>query len=317
MSTSACSNTAVERWPELRYDEWKDTLATLHLWSQIAGKIRLRQESFINHWWHVTFYVTQHGLTTSMMPYSGGRTFGIDFDFIEHRLRIVDCDGRRAEFALEPMSVAAFYDRTMRALNELDIHVKINTIPNEIAEAIPFERDTVHASYDKRYVERFWRALLQADRLCKKFRAGFIGKSSPVHFFWGAFDLAVTRFSGRVAPPHPGGFPNIPDWAMREAYSHEVQSVGFWPGGNGAEAMFYSYAYPAPPAFSQAAVRPDAAAWYAPLGEFILPYEAVRTAADPDAAVLDFFNSTYEAAAETGHWDRAALERASMPRDRR
>jgi hypothetical protein len=301
---------AVDRWPELRYDEWKDTLATVHLWSQIVGKIRLRQESFINHWWHVTLYVTQHGLTTSMMPYEGGRSFSIDFDFVQHALLIADCDGQRAAFDLEPMSVAVFYDRVMSALRELGIHVKINMLPNEVAQAIRFDRDTVHASYDKRYVERFWRALLQADRLCKQFRSGFTGKSSPVHFFWGAFDLAVTRFSGRTAPAHPGGFPNMPDSAMREAYSHEVQSVGFWPGGNGMEAAFYSYAYPSPPSFAQARVRPGDAAWNEQLREFVLFYDAVRRSPDPDRAVLDFFNSTYEAAAEAAGWDRAALERS-------
>jgi hypothetical protein len=300
---------AAERWPVLRYDEWKDTLATVHLWSQIIGKIRLRQEFFMNHWWHVSLYVAERGLTTSMMPYRDQRFFSIDFDFVDHALRIADCDGRRAEFALEPMTVAAFYEKTMRALGDLDIHVRITMMPNEIADALPFDLDTVHASYDRVYVERFWHALLQANRLCKAFRSSFIGKVSPVHFFWGAFDLAVTRFSGRIAPPHPGGYPNMPDWVMREAYSHEVQSVGFWPGGSGWEASFYSYAYPSPAAFSQASVKPDAAAWNAQLGEFLLPYEAVRTSDDPDRAVLDFFNSTYAAVANLAQWDRTALEK--------
>jgi hypothetical protein len=299
---------SAERWPALRYDDWKDTLATIHLWSQIIGKIRLRQEAFVNHWWHVTLYVTHCGLTTSIMPYRDHRAFSIDFDFINHALRIADDDGRRAQFALEPMTVAVFYERTMRALADLDIHVKINKMPNEIADAVPFDRDIVHASYDRAYVERFWQALLQANRVCKEFRSSFIGKVSPVHFFWGAFDLAVTRFSGRVAPPHPGGFPNIPDWVMREAYSHEVQSVGFWPGGFGGEASFYSYAYPSLSAFSQAAVKPSEARWSPQLGEFLLPYESVRTSDDPDRAVLDFFNSTYEAAADLAQWDRQALE---------
>lgn len=298
-----------ERWPILRYDEWKDTLDTLHLWSQVVGKIRLQQEFFLNHWWHVTLYVTQRGLTTSMMPYRNGRSFSIDFDFVHDKLLIRECDGGRAEFALQPMSVAAFYERTMTALADLDIYVKINTKPNEMTDATPLDRDTVHASYDKGYVERFWRALLQADRLCKAFRSRFIGKSSPVHFFWGGFDLAETRFSGRLAPPHPGGIPNMPDWATREAYSHEVQSVGFWPGGYGLEAMFYSYAYPTPDAFSQAKVLPEQATWNTQLREFLLPYDAVRNAPDPDRAVLDFFSSTYEAAANLLRWDRASLER--------
>jgi len=298
-----------ERWPKLVYAEWKDTLATLHLWTQIAGKIRLKLESFVNHWWHVTLYVTQRGLTTSMMPYRNGRSFSIDFDFVGHRLHIADCDGAKAEFALEPMTVADFYRRMMEALAGLDIFVKIDGKPNEIADAVPFAQDTVHGSYDRAYVERFWRALLQADRLCKVFRSGFVGKASPVHFFWGSFDLAATRFSGRTAPQHPGGFPNMPDWATREAYSHEEQSVGFWPGGFGLEAAFYSYAYPTPPALGDARILPAQAAWNAQLNEFLLPYDAARNAPDPDRAVLDFFESTYAAAAGLLKWDRAALER--------
>jgi hypothetical protein len=248
-----------------------------------------------------------------MMPYQQGRAFEIEFDFIRHVLQVTDCNGPHVEFALEPMTVASFYNRTMRALDQLDLSVKISMMPNEIADAVPFDRDTEHQSYDREYVDRFYRALLQADRLCKAFRSSFIGKASPVHFFWGGFDLAVTRFSGRTAPPHPGGFPNMPDWAMQEAYSHEVQSVGFWLGGPSMEAAFYSYAYPTPQAFSQSPVRPAAATWNAQLGEFLLPYESVRTAPDPDAAVLDFFNSTYDAAATLARWDRAALERAANP----
>jgi len=299
----------IDRWPVLRYEQWKDTLATLHLWTQIVGKIRLRQEPLVNHWWNVTLYVTPRGLTTSAMPYTGGRSFSIDFDFLDHTLTADDCDGRVARFALEPMSVAAFYGRTMEALHDIDVTVRINGKPNEIADAIPFAQDTVHAAYDRDYAQRFWRALWQADRLCKVFRAPFLGKASPVHFFWGSFDLAVTRFSGRVAPPHPGGIPNLPDWVTREAYSHEEQSVGFWPGGNGAEAIFYAYAYPAPDKFAQAAVRPAAALWSEQLREFVLPYEAVRTSDDPDRDVLSFFQSTYDAAADLASWDRKALER--------
>ncbi len=299
----------MEPWPELRYDEWKDTLQTLHLWTQIVGKIRMRQEPPVNHSWSVALYVTPRGLGTSAMQYEGSRWFSIDFDFVEHELRISGCDGERAGFALEPMTVADFYGRLFAQLARLGIVVPIRTMPNEIADAIPFDRDTVHASYDRAYVTRFLHALLQADRLCKIFRAGFIGKASPVHFFWGSFDLATTRFSGRAAPPHPGGIPNMPDRVTRDAYSHEEHSVGFWPGGYGLEAAFYAYAYPEPDGFAQTRVLPDAALWNNTLREFMLPYDAARTSADPDRAVLDFFTSTYEAAAALAKWDRAALER--------
>lgn len=300
---------APDRWPALRYDEWKDTLATLHLWTQIVGKIRLKQEPMQNHWWNVTFYLTPRGLTTSAMPYAGGRTFAIDFDFIGGELIVDGCDGERKAIPLEAVSVAEFYDRLMRTLAGIDIHVQIVKTPNEIANAVRFDRDTQHAAYDRVYAERVWRILLQADRLCKIFRSSFIGKASPVHFFWGSFDLAYTRFSGRAAPPHPGGFPNMPDSATREAYSHEEFSVGFWPGGYGMEALFYAYAYPQPAGFAHAAVAPQSASWNDALAEFVLPYEAVRTSADPDAAVLSFFETTYAAAADLGKWDREALER--------
>ena len=298
----------MDRWPALEYDEWKDTLATLHLWTQIVGKIRLKLEPLVNHWWNVALYVTPLGLTTAAMPYSGGRRLSIDFDFLGSRLQLRGCDGERGGFTLEPMSVAEFYRRVMDELRALDFDVRIDTMPNEIADAVRFDEDTVHASYDKAYVERFFRALLQADRLCKDFRAPFLGKASPVHFFWGSFDLAVTRFSGRLAPPHPGGIPNLPDWVTREAYSREEQSVGFWPGGPGIEASFYAYAYPEPPGFAQANVAPPGY-WTDRLREFLLPYESVRTSTDPDRTVLDFFNSTYEAAANLAKWDRASLER--------
>ncbi|MGA8796683.1 MAG: DUF5996 family protein [Candidatus Cybelea sp.] len=298
----------MDRWPALEYDEWKDTLATLHLWTQIVGKIRLKLEPLVNHWWNVALYVTPLGLTTAAMPYSGGRRLSIDFDFLGSRLQLRGCDGERGGFTLEPMSVAEFYRRVMDGLRALDFDVRINTMPNEIADAVRFDEDTVHASYDTAYVERFFRALLQADRLCKAFRAPFFGKASPVHFFWGSFDLAVTRFSGRLAPPHPGGIPNLPDWVTREAYSREEQSVGFWPGGPGIEASFYAYAYPEPPGFAQANVAPPGY-WTDRLREFLLPYESVRTSTDPDRTVLDFFNSTYEAAANLAKWDRASLER--------
>lgn len=299
----------VERWPLLHYEEWKDTLATLHLWTQVVGKIRLRLAPMVNHWWNVTLYVTPRGLTTSAMPYPVGRSLAIDFDFLDHALRVVDCDGRCVEFPLVPMTVAEFYGRTMQALHDLDLDVKIDPIANEVPEEIHLDRDVSHASYDKAYVERFWRALLQADRLCNVFRSSFAGKASPVHFFWGSFDLAFTRFSGRPAPPHPGGIPHLPDWITREAYSHEVQSVGFWPGGPGAEAVFYAYAYPMPDGFASAQVRPPAASWSDQMREFLLPYESVRTSPDPDAEVLAFFESVYEAAANLAKWDRAALER--------
>jgi hypothetical protein len=295
------------RWPALPIDEWQDTRRTLHLWSQVVGKIRLEQEPFLNHWWHVTLYVTARGLTTSMMPYRDGRTFSIDFDFVDDRLVIAECDGRRVEFKLEPMTVADFNKRVMDELRELGISVKIHTLANEIPQTIHLDRDVTPRAYDRAYAERFWRALLQVDRVCKIFRAEFLGKASPVHFFWGSFDLAVTRFSGRVAPPHPGGFPHMPDWATREGYSHEEQSVGFWPGGDGAEAIFYAYAYPEPKSFPQAHVVPSGASWNAQLKEFVLPYETVRTSSDPDAALLDFFRSTYEAGARLAGWDPALV----------
>jgi Family of unknown function (DUF5996) len=306
---SAKLRVPTDRWPVLRYETWKDTQATLHLWTQIVGKIRLRQEPLVNHWWNVALYVTPRGLTTSAMPYAGGRFFGITFDFVNHALAIKGCDGEKGGFALAPMSVAEFYRRVMDELDALDFRVKIYAKPNEVPDPIPFAQDTVHASYDKAAVERFFQALLQADRLCKIFRSRFIGKASPVHFFWGSFDLAETRFSGRVAPPHPGGFPNMPDWVTREAYSHEEHSVGFWPGGSGMEPLFYAYAYPQPAGFEQARIAPAQASWLDGLREFALPYEAVRTSTDPDGAVLDFFQTTYDAAAGLAHWDRSTLER--------
>jgi len=296
----------MERWPELSPAAWSDTQATLHLWTQIVGKIRLKLEPMANHWWNVTLYVTARGLSTSPMPY-GERSIAIDFDFIDHELRVTGCDGERAGFALEPMTVATFYARTMEALRSIGVTVTIYAKPNEIVDRIPFETDTTHASYDREAVERFWRVLLQVDRLSKQFRAEFLGKSSPSHFFWGSFDLATTRFSGRVAPPHPGGFPNMPDWATREAYSHEEHSVGFWPGAPGIEPVFYAYFYPEPAGFAQAAVRPEFASWNTQLNEFTMPYAAVRSSSDPDRAVLDFFESTYAAGASLAGWDPALL----------
>lgn len=305
----------MDRWPPLRYDEWTDTLQTVQLWTQIVGKIRLQLEFLVNHWWNVTLYVTPRGLTTSAMAYRDICTFSIDFDFVCRRLCIEDDRGNRRSFSLEPMPVAEFYRRLMRELESLGIEVRINKKPNEVTNPIPFDRDTIHNSYDGSYVERFFKALLQADRLCKRFRSSFVGKASPVHFFWGSFDLATTRFSGRSAPPHPGGIPNLPDWATREAYSHEEFSVGFWPGGPGIEAAFYAYAYPEPVGFGEAKILPSAAAWNTALREFILPYDAVRRSSDPDRGVLEFFTSAYEAAADLAGWDRTALERrAGVPR---
>lgn len=297
-----------EYWPSLPFDAWKDTCATLHMWTQMAGKIRLVQAPWVNHSWHVALYLTARGLTTSPIPY-GMRTFQIDFDFIDHRLSIETSDGRARTMALAPRPVADFYRELFSHLAELGLDVKIHTRPCEVADAIPFEEDHVHAHYDAEYANRFWRALAQADRVFKEFRARFIGKCSPVHFFWGSFDLAVTRFSGRTAPPHPGGIPNLPDWVGREAYSHEVSSCGFWPGGEALPyPVFYSYAYPEPAGFSAASLRPDAAAYNTSFREFVLPYDDVRLSASPDAVLLEFLQSSYEAAADLGKWDRPALE---------
>jgi hypothetical protein len=296
-------------WPPLPFDAWRDTWATLHLWSQVVGKVRLVQSPWTNHSWHVPLYGTPRGLTTSAMPH-GVRSFAIDFDFIAHELRIETSDGDTRRIPLRPQSVAEFHAAVMAALEALGVPVRIRTMPTEIPEAIPFEQDDTHAAYDRDAAARFWRALLQADRVLRVFRARFVGKCSPVHFFWGSFDLAVTRFSGRPAPAHPGGVPHMPDWVAREAYSHEVSSVGFWPGTPAfPEAAFYAYGYPEPQGFRTAAVVPAAARFESGLGEFVLPYEAVRTSADPDATVLAFAQSTYEAVAIAGKWDRAALER--------
>jgi uncharacterized protein DUF5996 len=298
-----------QAWPSLPLEAWSDTCATLHLWTQIVGKIRLAQSPWINHSWHVTLYVTARGLTTSPIPY-GTRTFQIDFDFIDHRVVVQSSDGGVAGVALQPQSVAAFYRRLMEEMAKLDLRVDIQKRPNEVADPIRFDRDEAHRAYDREYAKRFWRVLVQADRIFKTFRARFIGKCSPVHFFWGAPDLAVTRFSGRRAPDHPGGIPNLPDWVTREAYSHEVSSCGFWPGGGSVPyAAFYSYGYPEPPGFSQADVRPTAAFYSNELREFLLPYDVVRESDSPDDTLLAFLQTTYEAAANCGKWDRGSLER--------
>ncbi len=299
----------VDRWPELHYADWKDTCETLHLWTQIVGKIRLAQTPWLNHSWHVTLYLTARGLTTSPVPY-GGRTFQIDFDFVDHVLWIRTSDGQFRQLMLAPRPVAEFFTELFAALAELNIEISITTMPSEIADCVPFDRDYVHASYDRDYANRFWRVLLSTHDVLAYFRTGFLGKVSPVHFFWGSFDLAVTRFSGRTAPRHPGGVPHLSDAVTREAYSHEVSSAGFWPGGAGpvADAAFYSYAYPTPDGFAGAAVRPGQAFFSKELGEFILPYDAMRTATDPEGTLMEFLQSTYEAAANLGRWDRAALE---------
>jgi hypothetical protein len=295
-------------WPSLPFEGWRETLATLHMWTQVVGKVRLAQAPHVNHWWQVPLYVTARGLTTSPVPH-GRRTFQVDFDFIDHRLRVATSDGNSRGLALAPRTVADFYGEFMYLLKELGLDVKIWTTPVEVPDPIPFERDVEHKSYDPEYATRFWRALVQAERVFQQFRSGFAGKCSPVHFFWGSFDLAVTRFSGRRAPEHPGA-PGVADSITREAYSHEVSSAGFWPGGAALpEPIFYSYAYPEPEGFSGAGVGPEAAYYNTDFKEFVLPYEAVRASADPDAALLEFLQTTYEAAATRARWDRDALER--------
>lgn len=312
MSVHTGSDT--EAWPSLPFEAWSETCATLHMWIQIVGKIRLTQSPWVNHGWHVTLYVTATGLTTSPVR-CGDRTFQIDFDFVKHRLSLHSSDGGSAGLALGPQSVATFYARLMQQMAALELQVKIHPKPNEVIDAVRFDRDETHCSYDFEYANRFWRVLVQADRVFKEFRARFIGKCSPVHFFWGGPDLAVTRFSGRTAPEHPGGIPNLPDWITREAYSHEVSSCGFWPGGGATPyAAFYSYAYPEPAGFPAARVEPDAAFYSPDLREFILPYDAVRLSESPDSTLLEFLQTTYEAAADLAKWDRSSLERNHDPR---
>jgi hypothetical protein len=295
-------------WPELPTAAWRETCETLQLWTQIIGKIRLARTPWLNHSWHVTLYVTARGLTTSPIL-DGTGSFQIDFDFIDHALLISASDGRRRQLALARQSVASFYASVMAALAELGIAVAIDEMPNELPDPIRFSLDRRHASYDPDAVRRFLQILVNVDRVFKQFRTAFLGKASPVHFFWGSFDLAVTRFSGRRAPRHPGGVPHLSDAVAREAYSHEVSSAGFWPGGGAIDyPAFYSYAYPEPPGFRTARVGPDAAFFSEPLGEFILPYDAVRRAAQPDQALLEFLQSTYDAAADAAKWDREMLE---------
>jgi len=294
-------------WPALPFAEWKATAKTLHMWTQIVGKIRLALTPWINHSWHVTLYVTARGLTTSPM-FVGARVLQIEFDFIDHVVRFQTGEGIEKIIRLSAKSVAAFYREVTSTLADLNVPVEINTTPNEVDPAIPFEKNETDAAYDPEYANRFWRVLLQSDRVFKEFRSEFCGKCSPVHFFWGSFDLAVTRFSGRRAPEHPGGVPHLPDAVTREAYSHEVSSLGFWPGNEMMpDPIFYSYAYPAPRGFSEAKVKPALASYNAQLKEFVLPYEKMRLSEAPDAALLDFAHSTYDAASTLGNWDRAAF----------
>ncbi|HEX4737200.1 MAG TPA: DUF5996 family protein [Allosphingosinicella sp.] len=300
---------AVPRWPALPLDDWRETKETLHLWMQMVGKLRLALAPMANHWWQVSFYPTARGLTTSAMPYAGGAAEA-RFDFLDHVLRIETSDGGRRELALAPRSVADFYFEFIEALRGLGIEAHIVPHPVETPEAIPFAEDEVHRSYDPQAARRFWRVLVDIAPVFELWRGRFVGKSSPVHFWWGAFDLACTRFNGRRAPPHPGGVPNTPDYVMREGYSHECISAGWWPGGGGYEdAAFYAYAWPEPAGLRDAPVAPAGAFYDRDLGEFLLPYEAVRSEAQPDEAVLAFLESAYAAAAERAGWDRAALER--------
>ncbi len=299
-----------DAWPALDYSEWSDTCNTLHLWTQIAGKVKLALAPLVNHWWGVTLFVTARGLTTGAMPYRG-RALQIDFDFCAHEVILLTSDSREQRIALKPMATADFYATVMAALRALDVDVHIWVMPSEIEGAIPFDQDRQHASYDAKAANAFWRQLVHVDRVFNIFRARFLGKTSPSHFFWGSFDLAVTRFSGRAAPPLKSNTtPNVAGWVMNEAYSHECASVGFWPGNGGTgKAAFYAYAYPEPDGFGAQPVRPAGAAYNSDIGQFLLDYDAVRVAKSPNVALLAFMQSTYEAAANRGRWDRAALER--------
>ena len=299
-------------WPALPYGEWQATAETLHMWLQIVGKIRLSLTPWINHSWHVTLYLTARGLTTSPIPH-GLDTFSIDCDFVAHELRIVKSNGASCVLRLRPHSVADFFRETIAALADMGIPVTIDHTPNELPDPIRFDLDEVHRSYEPAQANRFWRVLVQADRVFWKFRARFCGKCSPVHFFWGSLDLAVTRFSGRAAPPHPGGVPHLPDSVAREAYAQEVSSLGFWPG-NAAQPtpIFYSYAYPPPAGFAEAKVQPAAAFYSQDLREFVLPYDAVREADSPDEMLLAFAQSSYDAASLLGNWEREKLDEATL-----
>jgi hypothetical protein len=297
-------------WPELPLGDWRSTYATLHMWSQIVGKTRLALASMENHWWQVAFYLTARGFTTSAMPYAN-RSIEVQFDFLAHELVIQVSDGSRRSFPLASMSVAEFFARYMNTLRELGIDPKIYATPVEVVTAIPFAQDREHATYQAPAAQQCWLIMLNTERVMKRFRGSFLGKQSPVHFFWGSFDLACTRFSGRRAPRHPGGAPHCPDWVMVEAYSHECSSCGFWPGDENAQPAFYAYAYPEPADYPARGVEPAAARYDTTAREFLLPYESMRAAPKPDEALLRFFQTTYEAAADLGRWDRAALDRAA------
>ncbi len=297
------------QWPSVPVAEWESTRDTLQLYTQVVGKVRMANEPLMNHWWNVPLYVTARGLTTSLMPHPTGPAFQIDFDFVDHRLDVVTADDAVRSVGLEPRPVADFYQLVMEMLDDLDVATEIWPVPVEIPDAVPFAEDRVHASYDADAVHRFWLALVEMSRVFKVFRSRFVGKVSPVHLFWGALDLATTRFSGRPAPPHPGGAPNCGPHVMHEAYSHEVSSCGYWPGLPGEEGVFYSYAYPEPPGYRDVKVGPPGGRWDDGLSEFVLPYETVRAAPDPDATLLEFLQTTYEAAADTAQWDRSALDR--------
>jgi hypothetical protein len=294
-------------WPILPVAQWQPTRDTLHLWTQIIGKIRLANSPLVNHWWNVPLYVTSRGLTTSLIPHNSGRNFQIDFDFHDHQLRITTSDGQLRSLSLEPRNVADFYNRVLNHLNDLGLTTRIWPMPVEIENAIPFDNDDTHASYDRDHVQRYWRTLVQIDRVMHEFRSRFLGKASPVHLWWGALDLATSRFSGRPAPPHPGGAPNLGPHVMLEAYSYEVSSCGYWPDGD--HGLFYSYVYPEPDGFRDAPVEPVGAYYSEELGEFVLPYERVRESANPEKLLLDFLQTTYEAAAEHAGWQRPTLER--------
>lgn len=296
-------------WPKLPFESWEATRYSLHMWTQIVGKVRMELSPWINHSWGVTLYVTARGLTTGPVPH-GTRTFQLDFDLVDHRLVAAASDGVRRELPLRPRSVASFHEELLETLGRMGLGVSIDPDPQEIEDPIAFPEDHRHRSYDPDHATAMWRAFVQADRVFREFRARFIGKCSPVHYFWGAMDLAVTRFSGRKAPEHPGGIPNLPDEITREAYSHEVSSAGFYPGNPDApEPFFYSYAYPEPDGFRVAEIDPDVAAYSEELGEWVLPYGAVRSAGEPDALLLAFLQSTYDAAADLADWDRDAFER--------
>ncbi len=295
-------------WPDIPFTRWQATGASIHMWTQIVGKLRMALSPWINHSWHATLYVNARGLTTGLIP---GSDCGheVIFDFIDHRLEVLSTHGERTGFKLEPMSVAEFHRRFNLAIEPHCGAVEMHGAPNEVPDAVPFQEQVEPGAYDPLVAHDFFRALASIAPVFEKFRSGYLGKSSPVHLFWGSLDLAVTRFSGRAAPLHPGGFPSLPDAVTREAYSHEVSSAGFWAGGGGVdEAAFYAYAYPSPAVYKEAKVGPQAAYWHEALGEFVLPYEAVRTAPDPEAALLEFLQTTYDAAAALGDWDRGALE---------